>query len=439
MRVLLAVALIVLASCSSSAPPPRGEPALHPDLDDALARGFQLVVGHAPFEARLWLDNAAGLRVRWDLDGDGAFETSGGTARASRFTAPGVYQPSVAVSAPGRSEVVLRQRIVVLGDAVPLGAGRYGVNQDLGWDPPRQIASEIALMKDAGVEWLRLPIRWQWLEPQRGDYRWYRYDEAVGQASDAGLELLAVLGGTPTWSSGIDRRALPRGVDWDSFEPRDTRDFAAYVYRVVDRFSGRIGAYEMLNEPNSPTHWNPRPNASRFIELMCAGYLAAKYADPSAAVVVGGLNGNGLSLGWEVPEARDFLKAIYASPAARCFDVMAIHPFAHPTENGIATLQSWIDQTRAYMRAQGDARELWLTEVGWSSGPTLWGHATVTEEQQAEWVRQIYGEIAGPQKMFWYNFKDIAANSSDPEELWGWLRYDLQPKAAFQAFASLRK
>jgi hypothetical protein len=430
----------VSGGCSSRVEPLRGQPVLHPNLDDALASGFATVVGRAPFATQLWLDGASGFTARWDTDGDGSLDASGVLSQTARFRAAGVYEPSVTLSAPGQPDLTLRQRIVVLGDtSVRSEPGRFGVNEDLGWDPPAQIPAQIALMKDVGVEWVRMPVRWQWLEPQRGDFFWERYESRVDQARGAGLELLAVLGGTPLWSSGIDRRALPRGVDWDSFEPRETRDFAAYVYRVVERFRGRIGAYEMMNEPNSPAHWNPRPNASRFIELLCAGYLAAKYADPNAVIVAGGLNGNGLSLGWEAPESRDFLKAIYAGQGARCFDVMAIHPFAHPTENGIVALQSWIDETKRFMTAQGDRRELWLTETGWSSGRSLWGHTTISEEQQAAWVGAIYQGVVGPQKIFWYNFKEDRADPTDPEAQWGWLRYDLTPKPAFKTFSDLRR
>jgi polysaccharide biosynthesis protein PslG len=430
----------VSAGCSAGVESPRGQPVLHPNIDDALASGFVSLVGRAPYTTQLWLDGAAGFTARWDTDGDGAIDASGVRRQTARFTRPGVYEPSVTLSAHGRPDVTLRQRIVVLDDAPAQSEpGRYGVNEDLGWDPPDQIASQITLMKDAGVEWVRLPVRWQWLEPQRGGYMWERYESRIDDARSGGLKLLAVLGGTPLWSSGVDRRSLPRGVDWDSFEPRETRDFAAYVYRVVDRFQGSIGAYELMNEPNSPVHWNPRPNSSRFIELLCAGYLAAKYADPNAVIVAGGLNGNGLNLGWEAPESRNFLRAIYSGPGARCFDVMAIHPFAHPTENGVAVLQSWIDETKRFMAAQGDRRELWLTETGWSSGRSLWGHTTISEEQQADWVGAIYRDVVGPQKIFWYNFKEDRANPTDPEAQWGWLRYDLTPKPAFQAFSDLRR
>ncbi len=294
-------------------------------------------------------------------------------------------------------------------------------------------------MKLAGVQWLRLPLRWRWLEPDRGVYRWDRVDGVVDEAAGAGLQLLAVLGGTPSWASGVTADDVPPGVHWDAFEPADARDFADYVYRVAEHFKGQVRAYELFNEPNSPNHWRPAPNAARFVELLCAGYLAAKYADPESAVVAGGLSGNGLSRVWGDPRSDDFLKTIDTGPGARCFDVIALHPFVHPTETGLAGLQAWVDQARRYLRGQGDTREVWLTEAGWSTGRAQWGHATITEAEQAEWVRTVYRDLAGPQKVFWYNFKEVRSNPTDPEFQWGWLRFDLTPKPAYWSFRGLAK
>ena len=96
---------------------PRGQPVLHPNIDDALASGFASLVGRAPYATQLWLDDAAGFTARWDTDGDGAVDAAGVRTQTARFTKPGVYEPSVTLSAPGRPDVTLRQRIVVLGDA----------------------------------------------------------------------------------------------------------------------------------------------------------------------------------------------------------------------------------------------------------------------------------------------------------------------------------
>jgi hypothetical protein len=441
MRSRLGVIVLLLAGCGArEMAGANTQPILHPNLAEAMTGGFDLLVGRVPFAVQFWVENGAGYQAQWEVGGGEVSEGKTGGGIVARFDQAGVYYPSVRLSAEGRSTVTLSQKIVVLGKPAAGPAGKYGVNQDLAWDPPAQTRPEVGLMKAAGVEWLRLPVRWSWVEPQAGRYAWELQDPAVDQAEGAGLHILAVLGSTPAWSSGVTQDSLPTDVPAVAYAPRRTSDFARYVYETVQHFRGRIPAYELLNEPNSVNHWRPSPDAARFVELLCAGYYAAKYADPSSVIVAGGLNGNGLFLGWEPAGSRDFLKAIYAGPGANCFDVMAIHPFAHPTEDGLAGLQAWVDATRAYMRAQGDGRELWLTEVGWSTGPHLWGHATISDQQQAAWVTAVYRDLAGPQKIFWYNFKDVAIPAmTNPEYHWGWLRYDLTPKPAYSFFQALQK
>lgn len=446
MRWRLGLVVLLLLACAAPqiagrGPQPGLPPNLHPNLADALSGGFNLVVGRAPFEVQFWIENAAGYQPEWALGGATASTAERGGGVLARFDRPGVYFPAVRLSSPLRPTLTLSQKIVVLGDATsPSAAGKFGVNQDLAWDVPKQTQSEVRLMRAAAVEWLRLPIRWSWVEPAPGVTTWDLNDRVVDQAHQAGLNLLAVLGSTPAWASGVSQSQVPKGVHADAYAPLRTSDFARYVYQAAQHYHGRVAAYEVFNEPNSFNHWRPQPDAARFGELLCAGYYAAKYSDPSNVVVAGGLNGNGLFLGWEPPEGRDFLKAIYAGPAAHCFDVMAIHPYAHPTENGLPSLQQWVDETRAYMRAQGDGRALWLTEVGWSTGPRVWGKTTITEQQQADWVSAVYRDLVGPQKVFWYNFKDGTDTAmTNPEYHWGWLRDDLTPKPAYEAFQALAK
>jgi len=444
LRGRLGLMVLLLLACAApqivvpSGPP---QPVLHPNLADALSGGFTLLVGQAPFEARLWIENVAGYQPAWELDGAEPVAAGERGGVVARFDRPGVYYPSVRLTSPMRPTLTLRQKIVVLSGRPSLSpAGKVGVNQDLAWDFPEDTQPEVGLMRAAGIGWLRLPVRWSWVETQPGVMDWTTFDRVVDQADHANLKLLAVLVSTPAWARGVAQSQVATGVHADAYAPRRTSDFARYVYQAVAHYDGRVAAYELMNEPNSINGWRPRPDAARFGELLCAGYYAAKYADPSSVIVAGGLNGNGLFLGWETPDERDFLKAMYAGPAAHCFDVLAIHPYAHPIENGLATLQQWVDGTRAYMQAQGDRRELWLTEVGWSTGPSLWGKSTISEQQQADWVSAVYRALTGPQKVFWYNFTDGTDPAmTNPEYHWGLLRNDLTPKPGYDALRALTK
>jgi PKD repeat protein len=413
---------------------------LHPNLSDALTNGFHLLAGRAPFVVQFRLENAHRYRVAWDFDGNGSVEAQAGATARVRFDQPGEHTASVTLADEAGTRLTLTQKIVVLDGNPPQSPpGKFGVNQDLVWDRPAQLNRELELMRAAGVEWVRLPMRWWVVENRDRQLTWDKMDNVVAAAHEHELEILAVLDEAPQWSNPAAWREWEtKGEVHASYPPELIGDFARYVYNVVRHYRGRVRAYELLNEPNSANHWRPKPDAELFVQYLCAGYYAAKYADPDSVVVVGGLNGNGLALDWQPPEARDFLKTIYSGPGRECFDVMAIHPFAHPTEDGLPGLQSWVDETRMYMLAQSDRRELWITETGWSSGPNLWGHATISEAQQAAWVETIYRDLVGPQKIFWYNFKEGRRRATDPESQWGWLRSDLEPKPAYESFKALR-
>jgi len=414
-------------------------PILHPTLREVFANNFQSVVSRAPLTVTLTLENAGLCTSEWESAGGSGVAISPQTYQVI-FDQAGVYSPSVTLRFLGLPRAHLTRRVVVLSEqpAVSL-PGRYGVNQDLAWDPPASVEPQLAMLQTAGVQWVRLPLRWVMLEHERGEYWWETTDRVIAAVNQHDLKVLAVLGGTPLWASGVDPALVPAGIPLDAYAPQHPADFAEYVYYLTKHYAGQIQAYEVLNEPNSLNHWRPQPDAEQFATLLCAGYRAIKYVDPQKVVVMGGLNGNGLFLGWEPPTGRDFLKKIYAGEGRHCFDVVALHPFAHPTQDGVDTLQRWLDAAREFLDAHNDPREIWLTEAGWSSGEQLWGHTTITEDEQAAWVTTVYQEVHGPTKIFWYNFREGQRTSSDPEQHWGWVRYDLSPKPAYAAFLALPK
>ena len=61
------------------------QPILHPNLSDAMAGGFDLLVGRAPFTVHFWVENGAGYQAQWDAGGAETSEatTGGGVARWS--------------------------------------------------------------------------------------------------------------------------------------------------------------------------------------------------------------------------------------------------------------------------------------------------------------------------------------------------------------------
>ena len=141
--------------------------------------------------------------------------------------------------------------------------------------------------------------------------------------------------------------------------------------------------------------------------MLQKAYVAAKYADPAAVVVFGGMAQNGVR-GWEGWE-RDFIQHVYDHGGGRYFDIMAIHPYTHPDE-GLDHLVTLISEARAVLDTNDDSDvPIWLTEVGWPIPPVAWGRRVLTNEELAEWLVDGYYSqrvLDLADKVFWYNFRD---------------------------------
>ncbi len=116
------------------------------------------------------------------------------------------------------------------------------------------------------------------------------------------------------------------------------------------------------------------PTASALQALLSATSATIKSIDPSATVLTSGLaefpaNSDGQTM-------ATFLTALERDPAFRSSaDVVALHGYAANP----AGLVRVLDQARSIMRAAGDDRPIWITELGWASaGPA---HAFVSDRR----------------------------------------------------------
>lgn len=92
----------------------------------------------------------------------------------------------------------------------------------------------IHLIKAMGGNWIRLNIRWSYVEHQQPDYLFsncqdYRYDEIVECCRDLGINILAVLDDVPDWA-----------LDYNFVFPRRTSDWKRFVSRIVRRYRDTI-------------------------------------------------------------------------------------------------------------------------------------------------------------------------------------------------------
>jgi hypothetical protein len=277
----------------------------------------------------------------------------------------------------------------------------------------------------AGAGTVRQTLDWAAVEPTRGRRDWSRYDDYVGAAADAGIEVLPVIFNPPTWASARPRRNAKRGT----YPPKRVSDFAAFAAAAARRY-GRggtfwsshphvhakpIGSWQIWNEPNLPVYWQPGPNAAAYVALLKATSSAIRAVDPQAQILTAGLPESKLGIPLDT-----YVRQMYDAGAAGAFDALAVNPYAPTAGEVLAFLQ----HARALMDGLGHTEaKLWATEIGWSdNGPG--GRFRLGPKGQAQAISSVFTtlwevrEALQLQGVVYFNWRD-AKPYPGGKDFWG--------------------
>lgn len=314
-----------------------------------------------------------------------------------------------------------------LANVLPDGAAVLGL--------PR--SGQIAWMtraRQAGAGGNRWELRWDRIELAPGQYDWASADAVVAANEAAGMPLLAVLVGTPSWAADA-AAAPPPGLDAPPILPDgsvgQTNVWGRFVHALAARYRGRIGAYEIWNEPNRPDFWTGTPE--QYYRLLSTAMAAIRHADPSAKVVVGGLDGyRNLAF---LDRLLDAATADPAPPGRRgAFDALAWHAYHRPADVYVGTTA-----LRDRLRARGLTQPIWITETNvaaWDDAPVRGADPqpyrwSATSSEQAAFVVEAlaYAVAADVERIYLYR-----ASNTGEQEAWGLLEADGTPRTAEAAF-----
>lgn len=334
------------------------------------------------------------------------------------------------------------------GCDLPSAESRFGVIDHLSWRflyDADAIDRSLSMMNAAGIDWVRLNWSWKDIEPEQGQLNYSQFDLVAQAAAAHDIHLLPLLTAVPLWASTAPEALKQRYgglAPVDRYRPADPEDWLLYVARAVERYDGdgyedapdspRISHWQIWNEPNLTQFWPPEPDPNAYFELLAPTAEVIRKADPTATIVLGGISGTGVK-----EDGTGYLQQLYALGAAPYFDVVAVHHYIHPALGTGELLRVTLETTRAMMDAYDDTETpLWLTEIGWSDAPNAWGLRTAAPEEIAAWLTEVYTTPLPVEKIFWYNFRDIAAESDEVEHNFGLIEHDFTPKPAFDAYAA---
>ncbi len=288
----------------------------------------------------------------------------------------------------------------------------FGVNTFLQNEVlPEVRERSLQMISDAGIDFIRQEFPWEDIEIHgKGDFvdrrndvdgdgeidaldAWAKYDNIVDLAEENDVEIVARLGNPPAWT-----RALTNTVGTNA-PPDNFEDFGDFVAAVADRYEGRIGYYQVWNEPNGNDEWGLQDvNPEAYSELLCVAYRRIKEEDADAVVLAGALTPTVALEGRNLNDLI-YLERMYDAGAGNCFDVMSAQGYglwSGPTDRRLRP--SVINYPhnlfiRDLMVQHGDAHKpIWIGEMGWNVAPPelppIYGR--VTEEQQARYAVQAF-------------------------------------------------
>ncbi len=239
------------------------------------------------------------------------------------------------------------------------GDSRFGMNHAYPW------AFMMPLAHQAGILWWRdWTVQWRTVQPERTSAFDFREPDAqIDRVLKQGGNVLALF---PFPSSSWASSASPAAVDRIArnqyerrrvplaFKPSDEAAFSRYVAESVRHYRGRLRAYQVFNESLYTSYSLPAAGGHTVEDYvrLCRLAQAAVKAEQPGATVVGGI-GAWADNKW----TRDFVEA----GGLRFCDALDVHlyPKGDPESYGESLAQLW-----ERMKARGEARPVWLTELG---------------------------------------------------------------------------
>ena len=252
--------------------------------------------------------------------------------------------------------------------APPQAAPHFGFNDD--WHLHE---NQLDLAAAAGSDTLRTGMYWAGVEFKRDEYYWNVYDEFYARALSLGMRPVFLITNAPCWAA-VSKRACKRGKKSDLAQPpapSEYDEWAEFVGLVAQRYPQALGL-EIWNEPNLTKFWYPRPNPSRYADVLRVAVESIHAANPAMPVLLAGMvptrGKTKNKLGF-----KRFLRRVYkpaeppSSPTGSRF-----HPFPAFWHRSIPRvldkLAALMDHIRGIMSHYGDgAKPVWVTEVGLST------------------------------------------------------------------------
>lgn len=268
------------------------------------------------------------------------------------------------------------------------------------------------LLKQAGIVWVRCST---YVTPNKDNpdtFDWSARDKIVEMVNERGMNMLSFFepNNFPSEFFPSSEKGQP-GLWSDPCTMLAVQDY-------VTHFKGKLNYFEVWNEPSPLVEW---------IAFSKAYYETVKKSNTEAVVVQSGLASVAYPGQWGCKfMAQDMQKKALEAGLSKDTDVYNFHfyPYQWKTDDIVPQFMA------IYEKFKQD-KPVWVTENGMSAAPK----DMYQQKQQAEYLVRSAAACfhLGIDKYFWFLGWD------HPEFKYGLLEENLEPKAAYVAYAVLTK
>jgi hypothetical protein len=198
---------------------------------------------------------------------------------------------------------------------------------------------------------------WLNIEPANDDWHFAHLDALLAKAEARGAaRVTLVLAGTPRWAA---TKVTLGEAHWlgpgSASPPKDIRQWRQFVRKVASRYVGRIDAYEIWNEPESPTFFSGTPAEWAQLVKVAAEEIAS--IDRAASLLASGFV---LTTPADLRRSLPWLRALAASGAR--VDGLSVHwyPSSWRQIRGLAVVARRMSNIAVSLGLPGG---LWVTEA----------------------------------------------------------------------------
>jgi polysaccharide biosynthesis protein PslG len=280
-------------------------------------------------------------------------------------------------------------------------------------------ASSLERISEGGYSFVRMDLKWERVERERGLYDFSAYDKLTDAMRERRVRMLYILDyGNKLYGDGL----APRTEE-------DRAAFARFAVAAARHFAGRGVVWAIWNEPNNAQFWKPAVNAEEYALLAVRAAREMHAAEPKACI----LAPSSSTFQWS------YLEAAFRHGLLHEIDGVSVHPYRESAPETVVEDYARLRQLIAVHTRPGDPqRPIICSEWGYATYEASNGFSK--DIQAAYLVRSWLSNLAaGVNLSIYYDLRDDGVDPTDREHHFGVLNHNLIPKPAFIAAKALVK